>query len=161
MVHHSSAKHQQQRLLIFIVILVILVCVGIAQTVAHSFAKAALDVRDPLSTGHDLFDPQEFIRLRRESRAVHLNEGIDGIPTPVSSSAFSVGSSMASSGLSEIVAPLTFDALSQYEQQTLRNQLRSGGCPQEADVRYLALCESMLKELTLPSPRAGLANPNQ
>ncbi len=165
----SFLRQRQHRLLLLIAVAVILVCVGIAQTVARSSAKALLEVRDPLSTGHDLFNPEEFIRLRRESRSTHINEAIDQLRTPASSSESFETSSSASSELSSVVSseaaaamqPFTLQDLSPSAQQVLRNQLRSGGCPQEADVRYLALCKSLLDEQSHPAPQAGLANPDQ
>lgn len=61
----------------------------------------------------------------------------------------------------EVKRHLIFEDLNMQQREVLRMQLRIGGCPQDAEPEYKALCESMLKRQVAPETKAGLKHPEQ
>jgi hypothetical protein len=142
-------------------IAVALVVVGVLETSAVGLEP----VRNPYSTGRDLFDATQFI-LQRRARRAPVGDPIapSSSSSSLSSSASSSLSSSSSSGSlhsAAEVAPITMQDLTSAQRETLRLQLRMNVCPQTADAAYLALCRLLLKDQDLRIPQAGLKNPHQ
>lgn len=131
----------ERRVLALISIAVPTVFFGIAMTTAESY--------NPKSINYDLFNQHTF---RTHVRNVHSLS--DQKPSTASNS---VHTAAPESGSGD----LTFNDLTVSQRDTLRKQLRIGGCPQDVDAAYRKLCESLLKKRQQPVLRQGLRNPNQ
>ncbi len=134
---HTFAAFER-RALALISIAVPTVFLGIAMTMAQSY--------NPKSINHDLFN-QRMFRTHIRDLYRHDDDSTAEAEHPAAEDT--------------TVKPLTVDDLTGEHRETLRRQLRSGGCPQDVDTEYRELCESLLKHRAAPVVRQGLRNPHQ
>ncbi len=121
--------------------------------------SAASEINNPKSTNFQLFDESEFRQLRREVR----KEIVPIVTTkeePTLHLAAPCDPAKSAMPIQEEKS-LRYQDLSSTEREALRLQLRIGGCPQQADPGYKALCESMLKTQEAKKSLKGLRHPSQ
>jgi hypothetical protein len=153
---------QERRFISLTAIAVTLIVWSLFQFTGSTFAAL---VRNPKAMGNDLFNAQDFSRSRRERfNTMPSSPQDDEVPSPevpLPETLPDPSASTDSSSSSSSLPPLTLEDLTTTERQTLRLQLRSGGCPTEGDARYIALCQEMLAAQPPKETREGLKNPNQ
>ncbi len=132
-----------------------LVTLAVPLTLIGAFVTSAASSdsdSNPRSLQYELFDLKSF-RLQQRSNRTYRSLP-DGMTVhPAAADEFL----NAKSGSGE----LTYADLSPSERETLRLQLRIGGCPQEALPAYRRLCEKMLKSRPHPAAREGLKSPGR
>ena len=119
-------------------------------TVALGLAVTSASAYNPKAIRHDLFFGPAFRTQVRDARR---------FDDPIAATGST--QSLRPSAPPHETGALTLEDLSDSQLQTLRRQLRTGGCPQDALTAYRDLCESMLKYRLRPETREGLKNPIQ
>lgn len=144
--------------MVLVTIAVPTVALGIAVTSAASEINTA-----PRSQQFDLFNPASFRLQKRQNRmytpvTAPASEETTHPAAPAVKPCDTQASSSSSSSAPE---KLRFADLTSEQRETLRRQLRIGGCPQDADPAYRALCEMMLKQQKPKEYIPGLKHPEQ
>ena len=157
----TQSKHGPS-LALALVAVVAPIMVGVMTTSAESsmLVAASLNIA-PKSQQFSLFNAVQFRKLVREKHLDRLQDIYSPSSSSSSSSSTSSSSSSSSSvsSASMIDAPLRFEDLTSVEKETLLRQLRRGGCPYKADVRYRKLCEKMYKGMKHPAAMEGWKHP--
>lgn len=141
--------------MVLVTIAVPTVALGIAVTSAASEINT-----EPRSQQFELFNIDQFRFLKREIRmSAPATPSSDAVhPAATVKPCDSVDETSSSSSASAV---LTVQDLTTSQRETLRRQLRIGGCPQDADPAYKALCESLLKQQKPKEYLKGLKHPEQ
>ncbi len=155
-------NHSQDSMFAFV-----LVTIAVPTVLVGVLTVSAASELSPVtkSTYHQLFNVRSF-RLRQ--RELHL----DAVPVPAADADMShpaaidlkpcdPAGSVVEKTKTQSPRPLIFEDLDRLQRETLRMQLRIGGCPQDALPAYKQLCESMLKQQKSPETKTGLRHPEQ
>lgn len=132
-----------------------LVTVAIPLTVLGALVTSAASSdsdSNPRSLQYEFFDLRSF---RLQQRSNHTYEPAPSSVTVHPAAADQFLHAASGSGA------LKYSDLSASERETLRLQLRIGGCPQDALPGYRMLCEKMLKARPHPAVREGLKSPGR
>lgn len=151
-------KHTHEPYLSIAVALVAFATFGIGAIETY----ATGDRHDYKSMHQDLFKVREFRELRRK---VHAEEQGLAVPpkapvlpkTPAAKVPCDVEGSEALP-VKPAAKSWNYEELPISEKATLREQLRTGGCPQDALPGYRELCEELLAKQKRPKPMRGLKN---
>lgn len=125
--------------------------------------SAASDVSvEAKSTYHELFNLRSFRIQQRMNRQSQPASTVESETHPAAKTLAPCAPTDTSTTKTEKPArPLIFEDLDMHQRETLRKQLRIGGCPQDVDPAYRQLCESLLKKQKRPETKAGLKHPEQ
>lgn len=127
---------------------VTMILVPVALGILVASAASADGDNEPRSLQFDLFNQRAFRTMIR-----NLHSYDDPVVAPDAEDGDSHAAAPA-----ETVKPLTVEQLTHSQRDTLREQLRNGGCPTDVDPAYIALCESLLRFRSHPAAMRGLKN---
>lgn len=119
---------------------------------------AASTFTEPKPLQNHLFDASEFRLLKRKARSEKFIQDKRGSSSSSSTSSMDPCDATQSANTEGM---LQLEDLSTSQRETMRRQLRSGACPQEAMYEYRMLCERLLKEQKHRAPMRGPKNPDE
>ncbi len=100
---------------------------------------------NPKSLQFELFEPRFFRIIQRDTREEIMNRTTEDEETVEKKE-------------EDVPTAMSIDGLTETQRDVLRMQLRIGGCPQDVDVGYRLLCESLLKQREKPETMEGWKN---
>lgn len=113
------------------------------------------------STYHELFDLRSFRIQQRMNRMNQSAVTLEEETHPAAKALVPCAPVETMTSTEKPARPLIFEDLDMIQRETLRKQLRIGGCPQDADPAYRLLCETLLKKQKQPETKTGLKHPQQ
>lgn len=133
-----------------LLVLVAIPTVVLGMTVVSAKSEPLGEDYNPKSLQFELFEPRFFRIIQRDNRENIMNEFMR--------SASPAEDAVVKEEEEEVPTAMSIDGLTETQRNVLRMQLRIGGCPQDVDVGYRLLCESLLRMREHPETREGWKN---